>query len=246
MADLPSDIEQELLKLSEVAYTGTIQQWLVFHTVPSNFETMGFMNQEHDSQGAVSYNFLHLTVQEFLAAFYMSKLPLSEQVQTLDNSIGKKHLVIMLRFFAGITKFHVRQSSEASFLGWFLKSVKRLLFRGPVNCLRTMYQGSIDNSMESLRWMFETQDKVLLREALGTKTQTMKLSHHTLAPFDCYIIADCISNSDCRWRLHFCKCKITKTGMRMLAGRTGGSLSCVETIDLSFTSLGAGGVHLGE
>ena len=107
MADLPSDIEQDLLKLSEVAYTGIIQQQLVFRTVPSNLKTMGFMNQECDEQGSTSYNFLHLTVQEFLAAYYVSKLPLSEQAQTLDDSVGKKHLVIMLRFVAGLTKFHV-------------------------------------------------------------------------------------------------------------------------------------------
>ena len=246
-ADLPSDIEQDLLKLSEVAYTGTIHQQLVFHTVPSNLETMGFMNQEHDSQGSVSYNFLHLTVQEFLAAYYVSKLPLSEQAQTLDDSVGKNHLVIMLRFIAGLTKFHVRQSSERSFSGRVSKFVKGLFkSRGPADCLRTMYHGSTDNLMESLRWMFETQDKLLLREALGTETQTLNLEHQTLAPFDCYIIADCISNSDCWWRLNFRLCRIAKTGMRMLAGHTGGSLSCVETIDLSDNALKTGGVYLGE
>ena len=247
MADLPSDIEQDLLKLSEVAYTGTIQQQLVFHTVPSNLETMGFMNQEYDSQGSISYNFLHLTVQEFLAAYYVSKLPLSEQVQTFDNSVGNKHLVIMLRFIAGLTKFHVQQGSETSFSGRVLKFVKGLFkSRGPADCLRTMYHGSTDNLMESLQWMFETQDKLLLREALGIGTQTLDLQSQTLAPFDCYIIADCISNSDCRWRLNFRYCRITKTGMRMLAGRNGGSLSCVETIDLSLNILTTGGVHLGE
>ena len=247
MADLPSDIEQDFLKLSEVAYTGIIQQQLVFHNVPSNLETMGFMNQEHDSQGSVSYNFLHLTVQEFLAAFYVSKLPLSEQAQTFDNSVGKNHLVIMLRFIAGLTKFHVQQVAERSFSGRVSKFVKGLFkSRGPADCLRTMYHGSKDNSMESLRWMFETQDKVLLREALGTETQTLNLARQTLAPFDCYIIADCISNSDCQWRLDFRSCQITETGMRMLAGRTGGSLINVETIDLSHNSLKTGGVHLGE
>ena len=244
MADLPSDIEQNLLKLSEVAYTGIIKQQLVFHTVP---KTMGFMNQEHDSQGCVSYNFLHLTVQEFLAAYYVSKLPLSEQAQILDDSIGKNHLVIMLRFVAGLTKFHVQQSSERSLSGRVSKFVKGLFkSRGPADCLRTMYYGSTNNTMESLRWMFETQDKLLLREALGTETQTLNFARQTLAPFDCYIIADCISNSDCRWRLRFRSCHIPETGMRMLAGHTGGSLSCVETIDLSYNTLKTGGVHLGE
>ena len=244
LADLPSDIEQDLLKLSEVAYTGTIQQQLVFHTIP---KTMGFMNQERDEQGWASFHFLHLTVQEFLAAYYVSKLPLSEQAQILDDSIGKNHLVIMLRFVAGLTKFHVQRSSERSLSGRVSKFVKGLFkSRGPADCLRSMYYGSKNNTMESLRWMFETQDKLLLREALGTETQTLNLEEQTLAPFDCCIIADCISNSDCRWWLDFSDCKITRPGMRMLAGHTGGSLSCVETINLSRNALKTGGVHLGE
>ena len=153
----------------------------------------------------------------------------------------------MLRFVAGLTKFHVQRSSERSLSGRVSKFVKGLFkSRGPADCLRTMYYGSTNNTMESLRWMFETQDKLLLREALDPKTQTLNLRYQTLAPFDCYIIADCIGNSDCRWRLDFRRCHIPETGMRMLAGRTSGSLSCVETINLSRTSLGAGGVHLGE
>jgi len=99
-ADLPSDIQQNLFQLSEVAYTGIIRQQLVFHTLPSNLETMGFVSKEFDDQGSISCNFIHLTVQEFLAAYYVSKLPLSEQAQTLDDSVGKEHLTIMLRFVA--------------------------------------------------------------------------------------------------------------------------------------------------
>jgi len=247
MADLPSDIQQNLFQLSEVAYTGIIQQQLVFHTLPSNLETMGILNQECDEQGSTSYNFIHLTVQEFLAAYYVSKLPLSEQAQTLDDSVGKEHLTIMLRFVAGLTKFHVRESSETSLSVRVSKFVKGLFkSRGPADCLRTMFYGSKDSRMESLRWMFETQDKPLLKQALGTETQMLDLSSETLAPFDLYIIGDCLCNSACQWRLDFKRCNITETGMRMLAGMTGGSLSHVESIDLQRNPIKTGGVYLGK
>jgi len=247
VADLPSDIQQNLFQLSEVAYTGIIRQQLVFHTLPSNLETMGLLNEEFDDQGSISCNFIHLTVQEFLAAYYVSKLPFSEQAQTLDDSVGKEHLTIMLRFVAGLTKFHVRESSEALFSVRVSKFVKGLFkSRGPADCLRTMFYGSKDSRMESLRWMFETQDKPLLKQALGTETQMLDLSHETLAPFDLYIIGDCLRNSACQWRLNFSNCNITKTGMRMLAGMTGGSFSHVESINLWDNPIKTGGVYLGK
>ena len=208
---------------------------------------MGFVSKEFDDQGSISCNFIHLTVQEFLAAYYVSKLPLSEQAQTLDDSVGKEHLTIMLRFVAGLTKFNVRQRSETSFSVRVSKFVKGLFkSRGPADCLRTMYYGSQESRMESLRWMFETQDKPLLRQALGTKAQMLDLSDQTLSPFDCYIIYNCLCNSACQWKLNFESCNITKTGMKMLAGTTGGSLNHVESINLNFNPVGTGGVYLGE
>ena len=247
MAELPSDIELSLFQLSEVAYTGIIQQQLVFHTLPSNMETLSLINQEYDEQGSISHNFLHLTVQEFLAAYYVSKLPLFKQAQILDDSVGKEHLMIMLRFVAGLTKFHIQQSTETSFYVQVSKFVKCLFgSRSPADCLRTVYYGSKDNRMESLRWAFETQDKLLLRQVLGTERLELDLSSWTLTAFDCYILGDCIRNSACQWRLNFGNCNITEMGIKMLSGMTGGSLSHVEVILLPFNPVKTGGAYLGK
>ena len=94
--------------------------------------------------------------------------------------------------------------------------------------------------------MFETQDKTLLKQALGTETQMLDLRFETLAPFDLYIIGDSLRNSACQWRLNFYNCNITETGMRMLAGITDGSLSNVESIYLQDNLIKTGGVYLGK
>ena len=105
----------------------------------------------------------------------------------------------MLRFVAGLTKFHVRESSETLLSVRVSKFVKGLFkSEGPADCLRTMFYGSEDSRMESLRWMFETQDRPILKQALGTETQMLDLSSETLAPFDLYIIGDCLCNSACQ------------------------------------------------
>ena len=245
LADVPLEVQQNLLKLSELAYRGIAQQQLIFHTIPSDLETMGLMDMEYDELESVSYNFLHLTIQEFLAAYYVSKLPPSQQARMIDKSIGKEQLVIVLRFFAGLTKFNIQPSSDSSFSSRLFKFLKELVTRTPAKCLRTYYSQS-SSKLESLRWMFEAQDEQLLRQALGTGTQDLDLSRKTLAPFDCYVLGHCIAYSDCQWKLDFSRCKLGEKGMRMLARGSGDCLHNVQEIDLSVNYVKNGVTHLGN
>ena len=245
LTDVPSDIEENLLKLSELAYHGVVYQQLIFQTIPSDVETMGFMDVENDELGSVSHNFLHLTIQEFLAAYYVSKLPPSQQVRIIDKSIGKEHFVIVLRFFAGLTKFSIQYSFDSSLSSRLFKFLKELVMRTPAKCLRTYYSQS-NSKLESLRWMFEAQDKQVLRQALGTGTQHFDLFHQTLAPFDCYVLGHCIAYSDCQWKLSLCHCKLGEEGMRMLSKGSGDCLHNVQEINLGWSYVKNGVAHLGN
>ena len=245
LADVPSDVEQNLLKLGELAYRGIVKQQLIFHTIPSDRETMGLMDMEYDELESVSYNFLHLTIQEFLAAYYVSKLAPSQQARMIDKSIGKEHFVIMLRFFAGLTKFNIQHSSDSSFSSRLFKFLKELVTRTPAKCLRTYYS-QCSSKLESLRWMFEAQDKQLLRQALGTGTQDLNLSNQTLTPFDCYVLGYCIAHSDCQWKLDLEDCRLGEEGMRMLARGSGDCLHHVQEINLGGNYVKNGVTHLGN
>ena len=176
---LPQDREN-LQKVSKLAYDGIahLPQKLIFQEgeIPTGKNGMGFMDADYDERSeSYSFNFLHFTIQEFLAAYYLSTLEASEQVQKIEDSLDKRHLEIVLRFFAGITKF---QSSDRS--------------RTPRDWLQTYYESG--SKLECLRWMFEAQDKELLREVLGDRTQDLNLSNQTLSPFDCHILGYCIAN----------------------------------------------------
>ena len=48
--------------------------------------------------------FVHLTHQEFLAAYYASRLPSNEQLRTIREDIVQPHMEVVLKFFCGITK----------------------------------------------------------------------------------------------------------------------------------------------
>ena len=251
--NLPSTVQQNLDQLSKLAYSGIVhtpQQHLIFQEkeIPPDLrknEAMGFMNMEYDALGRASYNFLHLTIQEFLAAYYVSKLPLPEQAQVIDDSISKIHLVIMLRFYAGLTKFHSQQSSGSSVFSRIMKFIKEQFTKTPVGSLRRYYR-EISSKLESLRWTFETQEKELLRQTLGTGTQYLDLSHQTLAPFDCYVIGYCIAYSDCQWKLNLSWCTLGEEGMRMLSRGSDDCFYRVQAIDLSWNDIKAGVTHLGN
>ena len=71
--DLPADLYQQFLHLSQVAYNGIMREEVIFHT---SLPSLGFLDAVSAlyGGGGVSYNFLHLTVQEFFAAYHISHL----------------------------------------------------------------------------------------------------------------------------------------------------------------------------
>ena len=71
-SDLPPDVHQQLCELGRIAYEGILhKQQVIFSDLPEDFETLGLMHCSPelfvDEGVAVSYNFLHLTIQEYLA-----------------------------------------------------------------------------------------------------------------------------------------------------------------------------------
>ena len=74
--DLPPDLYQQFLHLSEMAFEGVENKDVILHTIPSDLTHFGFLDAvpAFYGGGGVSYNFLHLTVQEFFAAYHISNL----------------------------------------------------------------------------------------------------------------------------------------------------------------------------
>ena len=81
--DLPADLKEQLYDLSELAFKGVMQNKIVF--TQKELKSLSTLGLLHSVQGFGSIgrklftcNFIHLAVQELLAAYYMSQLELSE------------------------------------------------------------------------------------------------------------------------------------------------------------------------
>ena len=117
--DLPEEVYTKFLAVCRLAYKGvctTVGQsiQLVFSDLPPDFETLGLLQsvpQLYVVQGErTTHNFLHLTVQEFLAAFHISNMPPNEQLEHYKKQQGAFNVV--LKFLAGFTKLVGISSKE--------------------------------------------------------------------------------------------------------------------------------------
>ena len=186
--DLPKPISDKLLALAEVAYQGTIEQELVFSELPEGSVSLGFTttSAELHTGTRLTYHFLHLTLQEYLAAFYFSLLPATQQRETFVKHCFTSHLNTMWVFVAGLTRF---QS-----IGW--------------EVVKQTYVGGNYSSMSFLRLLYEIRKRETIQAVLGSETIIINESYidpgkstTVKHPLDYFALGYCIINSRCTWQL---------------------------------------------
>ena len=243
-SDLPDDVHSNFLQLCEIAYTGILSNRLIFSDIPADQEILGLMQSvpelyESKAAIAVSHNFLHLTLQEFLSAVHVSSFSQHVFVKTLETMFGKKHLTVVLRFLAGLTKLAPQKGSFTSKARAFFK-------KSPIQCVKSLQRDAL-GFIDTIHWLFEAQEKELLLQVLGRNIQDRNLSSQFLSPFDCYALGYCITNSQCTWKLNLNSCSITEEGMCMFTSNSDGCLHGVSVLNLDRNSISnQGGTALCE
>ena len=108
---LPSLVDkQQFLELARVAYEGLCKKVLVFTELGEDFEGLGMMKKITSLNVCTgpecSYTFLHLTLQEYMAALYIAINGHD------DGRLIQSRGSVVMRFFAGICR-HVDYQSHA-------------------------------------------------------------------------------------------------------------------------------------
>ena len=179
--ELPYLVHTHFLNLCKFAYDHTCRQQLIFHDLPEELHDLGFTDAvpELIFPENCSYNFLHLSIQEFLAACHISFLNPQEQERLLLRSRKEHHFKNMMIFAAGITKFeHIRKETMKQVVG----------VKDEMVCHLDGY---------GLQLLYECQNVAFLDEedtysvSLGWSSQ----AHHYLA------LGSVIANSKCTWKL---------------------------------------------
>ena len=84
LEDLPPDVHRQLLALSKLAWEGTIKQQLTFSSADIGGVTLGLMESVKElycgQDAEISYNFIHLTLQEFLLPITSHSCPSTHNI----------------------------------------------------------------------------------------------------------------------------------------------------------------------
>ena len=199
--DLPQPVYDQFCEICEIGYTGMMsaETKLIFQDLPSDFDTLGLMQtcpELYVDRGAsVSYNFLHLTVQEYLAAYHISQQSRDEQVVFMRDNIFK--LKVVVRFLAGLTE-----------LGRDLWDVVREFASEDKRNVSTKFLSTEGNfiKLEILHLLFESQNSSAITSVLGS--DCVCFGYRALQPFGWYVLGYCIAHSSCDWKLELEKCKL--------------------------------------
>ena len=208
MSDLPEVVKQQLKAVTALAAKGIEKQQYVFDEEDDNVpsETLGLMQREEELTAGIgissSHNFLHLTLQEYLAAVHYSQQCDNDE-QQLSQILGRKGLFPLSNFLKHYGKKR-EKSSSSSATHWpaalFLAGRTQLSGIRP-NLLKTGLHknktSSVDVSL--LHLLYETQCPQLIQSTLVTSRNYIFVSGRSA--LDWFVIGYCIANSTSTWRV---------------------------------------------
>ena len=196
LADLPERVSADFQRLCALAYEGVSQQMIVFSSLPEGVSTLGLLQSVpqvyEEGEDQVSYNFLHYTVQEYLAALHLSHLQPQEQMTIIDTKCLRKIETKYGRTYYEATQF------KTTFQ--FLAGITRLV-GFPVDFLSNLLSQDTA-TMYSCSWLYESQNLPVLTSVLGSGKRRLRLSYSATTT-DYFVAGYCLAHSNCTWSIEF-------------------------------------------
>ena len=222
LSDLPSEVQEQVWKLSQLAAEGLENRQFIFNSIPCDH--MGLMQsaEERVIGSSVSYCFLHLTLQEYLAALHWSRMGSEDMVRLVsDTSLFPLDTLVRdgitetaghhwpaLYFLSGLTSvpfellnISLKAGDEVVEDGVIKETLKILNKLVNTSILTSLTTGNNCNPY-FFQMLFETQScdlisKLFFRKRSVTTTITN--------PLECFVTAWCVANSDptSQWKFTF-------------------------------------------
>ena len=225
-----SDLYQQLVKVGELAFNGTLRNQVIFKQLPESCSDLGLLVKHtalYTGEESTTYNFFHLTLQEYMSAFYISQLPADEQ-RTLFSEHSTS-MDVVWRFVAGLTKMKN--------IGW--EGFKRVKWESIMGDLYEYKMDEVNDVVEVgpflLACLYETQDIQICKRVFGQhRVKYDSFLHST--NYGLYALGYCISVYSNTWNVT--ALRIPREGLEMLGHGMksvdygGGS---IEELDLSLS-----------
>ena len=194
LEDLPhdSDLYQQLVMVGKLAFNGKLRGQVIFKQLPEGCSDLGLLVKHtalYTGEESITYNFFHLTLQEYMSAFYISQLPADEQ-RTLFSEHSAS-MDVVWRFVAGLTKMQN--------IGWEeFKRVKRGPMTDEYECKMDEVNDEVVVGPFLLQCLYETQDIQICKRVFD---QHRVEFHSYSANYDLYALGYCISVCSNTWKV---------------------------------------------
>ena len=211
---LPEFAKEPFLILCQLAYDGVMEDKITFTALPADINTLSLLQGVESIIGrekAVSHNFIHLSIQELLAAWYIAtQLPACEQVSKLNTLFAKSCFSAIFGFYATITKLKIPGINDL---------VTRMAKRKEKSLLVSL-----------LHCLYEAQNPSLCESVAQQLHRRLDLSVTTLSPPDClcvgYFLAHVCRLAAGEFKVYLTGCSISDQGCKYL---TSGLQKCLDT-----------------